>query len=321
MLASNHPGKPLVSVIIPSYNTAHLIKACLDSVRSQTFRKYEVIVVNDGSPDTAALEQVLQPYMQEIVYISQANKGAAGARNAAIQKAQGEFLAFLDSDDSWLPGHLAAQIDLLTKQSNADFAYSDALLISESSQQKTFMQLCPSEGRATFEALVVEQCKVPISTVVVRKSTIVGAGLLDEKLRRCDDYDMWLRCAFFGARIVYSREVQARLNIGRADSLGQSSSKMNEAYWKILQKAEGFPLTVEQRDLVGNRAAEIRAIYLLEAGKLELRERRPEKAREFFIEANQQLRRARLAILILVLKFAPRSACKLALAFERLRQR
>jgi glycosyltransferase involved in cell wall biosynthesis len=318
VLTSDHPQKPLVSVIIPSYNTAQLITTCLDSVRNQTYRDFETIVVNDGSPDAVTLEQVLQPYMNEIIYISQANKGAAGARNAAIQKAKGQFLAFLDSDDSWLPEHLAAQINLLTARSNADLAYSDAWLISFGSQQ-TFMQKCPSEGVATFEALVVERCQIPISTVVVRKDTIVGAGLFDEKLRRCDDYDMWLRCAFLGARIVYSRKVQARLNVGRADSLGQSSAKMNEAYWKILQNAEGLPLTARQRSLVCNRAAEIRAAYLLEAGKSELWEQHPEKATELFVEANQQLRRMKLAILILMLKLAPQAACKLALAFRRLR--
>lgn len=318
MLTSDHPKKPLVSVIIPSYNTAHLITACLDSVRSQTYRDFETIVVNDGSPDTVTLEQVLQPYMKEIIYISQANKGAAGARNAAIQKAQGQFLAFLDSDDSWLPEHLAAQINLLTGSSNADLAYSDAQLILSGSQQ-TFMQKCPSEGVATFEALVLERCQIPISTVVVRKDTIVGAGLFDEKLRRCDDYDMWLRCAFLNAGIVYSRKVQARLNDGRADSLGQSSEKMNEAYWKILQKAETFPLTAQQRNVVCNRAAEIRANYLLEAGKFELWEQHPEKATELFLEANQQLRRMKLAMLILMLKLAPQAACRLALVFRRFR--
>jgi glycosyltransferase involved in cell wall biosynthesis len=90
---------PTISVIIPSYNTAPLIANCLDSVFAQSFSDFEVVVVNDGSPDTAKLEEALRPYLEKIVYIVQENKRAAGARNTAIGKARGEFLAFLDSDD------------------------------------------------------------------------------------------------------------------------------------------------------------------------------------------------------------------------------
>src|SRR5215471_12596309 len=98
------PGpNPRVSIIIPAYNTASLIAPCLDSVFSQTFRDFEAIVVNDGSPDTPELEQALQPYRDKIIYIVQPNRRAAGARNTAIGTARGELLAFLDSDVSWLP--------------------------------------------------------------------------------------------------------------------------------------------------------------------------------------------------------------------------
>ena len=90
---------PQVSVIMPIYNTAHLIEASLNSVLEQTFSNFEIIVVNDGSPDTAELEEILKPYQSRIVYIKQENKRAARARNNGISKARGEFLAFLDSDD------------------------------------------------------------------------------------------------------------------------------------------------------------------------------------------------------------------------------
>src|SRR5579884_2460648 len=185
MPGSMNAQTPRVSIIIPSYNTASLIPGCLDSVFQQSYGDFEAIVVNDGSPDTTQLEQALQPYMDRIVYIRQPNKRAAGARNTAIQKARGEFLAFLDSDDSWLPEHLALQMGMLDKDPKLDFVYSDAILVGEGSQQKTFMQGCPSEGVANFEALVIERCQIPVSTVVVRKSAIIQAGLFDETLVRC----------------------------------------------------------------------------------------------------------------------------------------
>jgi len=318
MTNSSLTAAPKVSVIIPAYNTAHLIATCLDSVFAQTFRGFEVIVVNDGSPDTIQLEQMLQPYRSRIVYIPQENKRAAGARNTAIAAARGEFLAFLDSDDSWLPGHLAAQMKFFEDDPGLGLVYADAFLINHAGPETTFMKNCPSEGSGTFEAIVVERCQIPVSTVVARKLAIVKAGLFDETLARCDDYDMWLRTAFFGARMAYSRKAQARLYVGRPDSLSQSRSKMTEAYWKILEKAAAtLPLSTEQRGVVEHRAAEIRARHLIEQGKVQLRQRHPEKARELFAEANLHLHTLKLSIAVRSLQLAPWSASRLIAVWNR----
>src|SRR5437667_7582647 len=206
---------PRISVIIPAYKTAHLIAGCLDTVMAQTFQNFEAVVVNDGSPDTPELEKVLAPYMDRIVYIKQPNKRAAGARNTAIQQARGEFLAFLDSDDSWLPEHLAAQMKLADADPSLDLIYSNALVVGNPAREWEFMDRCPSNGEPTFAALITERCQIPISTVVVRKTALVKAGGFDETLPRCDDYDMWVRTAFHGAKIGYGRTVQAHLNAGR----------------------------------------------------------------------------------------------------------
>jgi glycosyltransferase involved in cell wall biosynthesis len=311
---------PRVSVIIPSYNTASLIATCLDSVLRQTFRDFETIVVNDGSPDTAQLEAVLRPYRDKIVYLRQENKGAAGARNTAIRQARGEFLAFLDSDDSWLPDHLAWQMGLFDDDPSLDMVYADAALVSDAARESAFSEKCPSDGTPNFEALVLERCQIPVSTVVVRKAAVVKAGLFDESLPRCDDYDMWLRTAFHGSNIAYRRTIQARLYLGRPDSLGQSRSRMAEAYWKILEKTgQTLPLNPEQRKLVGERAQKIRGRYLLEEGKVQLHQQHPEKARELFAEANRRLRTLKLAVAIRGLQIAPRSACRLFAAWNRLR--
>jgi glycosyltransferase involved in cell wall biosynthesis len=320
MLPANAGSPPRVSIIVPCYNTAALIANCLDSVFAQTFSGYEVGVVNDGSPDTAQLEQALKPYREKIAYIEQQNKGAAGARNTAMARANGEFLAFLDSDDSWLPDHLARQIELFDSDPALGLVYSDAILIRDSGHPKTFMEKCPSQGSATFEALVVESCQIPISTVVARRDVIVNAGGFDENLRRCDDYDMWLRLAFSGTKIAYRRSQQARLFLGRPDSLGGSQSKMTEACWKILEKtAQTLPLNDAQRKLVDDRAAEFKARWLLEQGKVQLHERHPERARELFVEANQHFRTLKLGMVIRSLELAPQSACALLAAWHRFR--
>jgi glycosyltransferase involved in cell wall biosynthesis len=303
---------PAVSIIIPSYNTAHFIVDCLGSVFAQGFRDFEVIVVNDGSPDTPDLEKVLQPYLDRIMYIKQPNKRAAGARNTAIASARGEFLAFLDSDDTWLPNHLASQMKQFEADPELALVYANAVLSGDPMSHIEFMQVCPSHGEGGFEALVMERCQVPISTVVARKTAILKAGGFDESLARCDDYDMWLRTAFYGGKIGYSRQVQARLSDGRPGSLGVSTSKMAEAYWLILEKADQkLPLTSFQRKLVRDRAVEIHAQYLLEEGKNRLRARDYAQATELFAQANRHFRRMKLSLVLFGLKVAPSATSRL----------
>lgn len=307
---------PRVSIVIPAYNTAHLIAACLESVFAQSFQDFEAIVVNDGSPDTAELERVLQPYLSRnsdrIVYVKQINKRAAGARNTAIARARGEFLAFLDSDDTWLPNHLESQIKQFESDPALGLVYANAVLVGDPAHPVEFMERCPSFGDAGFEALVVERCQIPVSTVVARKAAIVKAGGFDEGLARCDDYDMWLRTAFHGGKVGYNRRVQAQLADGRPGSLGVSRAKMAEGYRLILEKAEqNLPLTPAQRRLVRDRAAEIRARHLLEEGKSHLRAGDFSRARERFTEANHYFRQAKLSLVLFALKVAPNTTSRL----------
>jgi len=316
----NSNRNPRVSVIMPAYNTATLIAASLDSVMQQTFQDFEVLVVNDGSPDTPELEKVLAPYLGRIVYIRQENKRAAGARNTAIRRSRGEFLAFLDSDDVWLPGHLAAQMKLFDADPELGLGYANCYATSDPAQRRTFMQNCPSQGSASFAALVVERCQIPVSTVVARKSALLAAGLFDETLVRCDDYEMWLRVAFHGAKIAYTREVQARLNEGRPGSLGVSNVKMVEAYWQILEKADRtLPLSASERKIVRARADEIHGRYLLEESKIRLYQGELDSAAQLMSEANSYLGRPKLKLLLLGLRTAPVLTRKLFFLSSRFR--
>jgi len=320
MPAAQSTSAPKVSVIIPSYKTADMVAACLDSVFAQTYSDFEAIVVNDGSPDTPELEKVLRPYMDRIVYIKQENKRTAGARNTAIRQARGEFVAFLDSDDTWMPDHLSSQMQLLAEDPALDLVYSNGLLVGDPAQECEFMKRCPSNGPATFDALIMGRCQVSISTVVARKRTLVDAGLFDEKLPRCDDYDMWVRSAFSGAKIGYSRKLGARFLIGRPGSLSQSRAKMAEAYWSMLEKFKRtLPLKDADREVVEKRAAEIRAQYLLEEGKCKLEERQFDKARQLISEANSYLRKSSLSLAVLGLSVAPRATMRLISYWNRIR--
>ncbi|HEY6340655.1 MAG TPA: glycosyltransferase family A protein [Bryobacteraceae bacterium] len=315
-------SKPQVSVIMPSYNTADLIAGSLDSILQQTFSDFEIIVVNDGSPDTTELEKVLASYMTRIVYIKQENKRASGARNTAIGKARGEFLAFLDSDDIWLPDHLLSQMQLFEQNPALDLVYCNCLSVGDPTRPHDFMSRCPSHGAATFLALVMERCQIPVSTVVARKSALVRAGLFDENLARCDDYDMWLRAAFHGAKIGYTQKVQTRQSGGRPGSLAESRAKMAEAYWKILEKADQtLPLTSSDHEVVQKRANEIHGRYLLEEGKIQLHRGQWIEAKKLLSEANSYLRRPALSLVLLGLKIAPGTTSKLVAFVSRIRDK
>lgn len=310
---------PKVSVIIPSYNTAGLIAACLDSVFAQTYQDFEAIVVNDGSPDTPQLEKVLAPYLSRIVYIKQENKRAAGARNNAIRQARGEYVAFLDSDDLWLPNHLALQMKLFADDPSLDLVYSNSLLVGPG-YEREFMEQCPSAGTATFAALITERCQVSVSTVVARKLKLIEAGLFDETLPRCDDYDMWVRAAFHGAKIAYGRTVQARIAAGRPGSLSESDAKMTETHWNILEKfKKTLPLNGSDRAVVEQRAAQIRALYLVALGKLQIAESQFDKARASLAEANEHLHNYKLTFALVGLRLAPKLMSQLLSSWTRMR--
>jgi glycosyltransferase involved in cell wall biosynthesis len=197
--------KPEVSVIIPAYDTAPYIGDAVESVFRQTFGNHEVIVVNDGSPDTEEMEEVLRPYLDRIVYIRQENQGVSAARNAAIRVARAPMIAMLDSDDIWEPEYLATQMTVLEQDRTIDLIYPNAVYFGDCEEAgREFMELCPSEGEVTLKSLVRKRCNV-MSSVTARREILLKAGLFDEALRSSVDFDLWLRVLLQGGRITYHR--------------------------------------------------------------------------------------------------------------------
>lgn len=186
---------PAVSVIVPTYNYARFIRDCLDSIFSQTFKDLEVIVVDDGSTDNT--EEVLEKYRGDIHYIHQENKGLPAARNRGIRSAQGEFLAFLDSDDLWLPGKLEEQIRVLRKDTDMGIVFSDASAFSEEGviQESILKEEDICIGQC-FQRLFMGNYLV-MPTVVIRKKCLDKSGMFDESLTAVEDYDLWLRISVF----------------------------------------------------------------------------------------------------------------------------
>jgi len=142
---------PLVSVVIPAYQAAGRIRETLDSVFAQTYPNFEVVLVNDGSPDTEALEAAIRSYGERLIYIRQENRGPSGARNTAIRAARGKYIACLDSDDIYLPEHLARLVALL-EENALDLVYCDSNFTRDGVHVGRAFERQPQNPPVTFES-------------------------------------------------------------------------------------------------------------------------------------------------------------------------
>ncbi|MEA2175124.1 MAG: hypothetical protein QOD00_2716 [Blastocatellia bacterium] len=308
----------VVSVIIPAYNTANFIGETLDSVFAQTFKDYEVIVVNDGSPDTLELERVLAPYMSRIVYLKQENGGPAKARNEAIKKALGEFIAFLDSDDLWMPGYLAVQVQTLRDDESLALVCADAQLFGESVHSpQTFMQRWPSEEPVTFEKLLSMQCAIITMCVVARKQALIDAGLFDERFLRSEDYDLWLRLAQRGERFAYQHKVLGHRRLHGA-SLAANAQALYESQIDVYQKLLAtLNLTTKERRAVEREMERCNADLALHLGKREIMAGQYAQAAEALKRANLYYDSHKLKLALLSLRLAPRLMRRIYHIYQR----
>jgi len=227
---------PHVSIIIPAYNVTSCIGEALESVFGQTYRDFEVIVVNDGCPDTAALEGVLERYRAGIVYLKQKNRGPAGARNTGIQAARGELVALLDADDLWLPQFLEQQVRVLDQRPELDLLWCDSVLFGESVwANHRFFELFPPHRPVTLEGIITGRCVPVTSCVLVRRAALLNAGLFDEEFRRAEDFDLWIRLARAGVKADFQKAALGRRRV-RGDSLSADSTAPFEAAIAVLEK-------------------------------------------------------------------------------------
>jgi len=206
---------PTVSAIIPTYNRAHLLPKTLESVFAQTRPVNEVIVVDDGSTDNTA--EVIKSYGSSVRYIRQANAGAGAARNHGMRAARFDYLAFLDSDDLWVPEKNELQMAFLNEHPEVDFVFGDMANFSDESDDakpeikdpqlhKYFVEnACNLED--LFSCLLIENM-IPTPSVMFRRSCVERVGFMDEHLKIAEDLEYWLRvslccrCGFLDGVLV-----------------------------------------------------------------------------------------------------------------------
>ena len=303
---------PKISVIIPAYNVAEFIAETLESVIAQKFREHEVIVVNDGSPDTDQFERAIRSFREEIIYIRQRNLGASIARNTAIEHARGDVIAFLDGDDIWQPDFLASQYVFLQRHSY-DMVYCDAILFGmRSAYRKTFMEDAPSEGVADFDSLIDLRCNVITSGTLARKEKIIEAGMFvdDSDRPHAHDFQLWLRMAKNGAKIGYQKKVLLKYRVHGASLSGDSISRAERELEAFEEVRRNFELDPDQARRVDARISGLEADLAVEQGKAFLVNGDYKEAAVAFRVANRQRRSLKLGVIAIMARIAPNMLVK-----------
>ena len=236
---------PLVSVIIPTYNRSSLVLEAVDSVLKQTFRDFELIVVDDGSSDGTA--EALNLYKDRFVYRLQDNRGVSAARNQGIRMARGQWIAFLDSDDLWLPEKLETQIHFFSQNPEALICQTEEIWI------RNGRRLNPLKKHQKFSGDIfgpsLRLCLVSPSAVMIKKDLFERVGYFDEALTACEDYDLWLRISAQFPIFLIDQPLVVKRG-GHPDQLSRSTPALDrfriQALIKILNSGR---LTVSQCDL------------------------------------------------------------------------
>jgi glycosyltransferase involved in cell wall biosynthesis len=307
----------VVSIIIPAFRASAYIAQAVRSVFNQSYRDFEVIVVNDGSPDTAQLIEVLAPWRDRLIYIEQENGGAGAARNMGLSRARGDLVAFLDADDRWLPGFLESQVRFLETHRDCDMVYADARLSGDTPLAgSTYMATTPSEGVVSVQSLLAQRCTVITSAVVARRAAIEATGGFDASLRRGQDFDLWVRMAHLGARIDYRREVLVNRTV-MADGLSADPITELERALRVLNcLGDKLPLAPADREMLRRRITVVGAALELERGKRCLRRGHFTEARRYLHRSMTLAPRWKLRVILALLGIAPRICQR---AFSRLR--
>jgi glycosyltransferase involved in cell wall biosynthesis len=252
-----------VSVIITTYNRRHTIERAIDSVLAQKHPADEIILIDDGSSDNT--HQLIKNEYPTLNYIWQENLGISNARNLGISLCTCNWIAFLDSDDEWLPTKLQDQLNALQNQPEYKICHTNEIWI------RNGKRVNPMKKHAKFGGFIfincLPLCIISPSSVMIHRSAFEEYGLFDESLPVCEDYDLWLRiCAFLP--VLYLNIPQIRKYGGHEDQLSQEHWGMDRFRITALEKIIKNPkLSLENRNAATQTVLAKIDIYILGARK------------------------------------------------------
>jgi len=224
---------PRVSVIIPAYNAAWCVRRAVDSVLAQGYRDFELIVVDDGSQDETAA--VVASYGDVLRVVSKPNGGLSSARNTGIAVARGDYVAFLDADDWWLPSKLARQVALLESAPDIVFCSTTTAVRTPEGVPLPDWR-CGEAAGSTLECIFKANAHVAGSgsAAMVRRAAFARAGGFDESLRSLEDIDMWMRLAALGGYACIDDPLTVIEK--RGDSMSGNLDVMRNAAIRVMRK-------------------------------------------------------------------------------------
>ncbi len=222
--------KPIVSVVIPAYNAALYLSQAIESVLAQTYLAVEVIIVDDGSIDNTCV--IIEKYSREMLGVVsgvyQKNKGLSAARNAGIRAARGEYIAFLDADDLFLPPKLERQIAYLEAHPECSLCYCDLWHFYEKEPDRMLkLNYIYYSYDDVFSHLLWKNFINPLS-VVLRRSVFDHYGYFNESMRRSEDWDYWISISYAGAQLYFLPEILAKYRMHEGSLTNDWSNKYTE---------------------------------------------------------------------------------------------
>jgi len=232
-----------VSVIVPTFNRRFMVMEAVASVLAQERVRMETIVVDDGSTDGTG--EALKSLAGDVRYVFQPNAGVSAARNLGLKLSSGEWVAFLDSDDLWLPGKLAAQLDFFRKNPAFGICQTEELWVRGG--RRVNPRKYHGKPRGYCFSRLLERCLVSPSAVMLRRELLEEAGGFDEALPACEDYDLWLR---LGCRhpVGLVEEPLVVKRGGRGDQLSACVPALDRYRIRALEKLlDGGELSPSQR--------------------------------------------------------------------------
>jgi glycosyltransferase involved in cell wall biosynthesis len=230
-------GAPRVSVVIPAYNRAATIEACIRSVLDQTTAPFEVVLVDDGSTDeTRAVATSVGDHRVRIVEAGP-NRGAQAARNTGIRESNGNWIAFLDSDDTWAPQKLERQLDVL-KGAGYDpttVVHSDVFRYYPVSGRREHWHLPRIDGMDAYRSLLRNPSPM-LQSMLVSRAALEHIGLLDEGVPSYQEWDTSIRLAQAGGRFIHIQEPLLDYHIGREDAISSDGRRGIVGYRYVIDK-------------------------------------------------------------------------------------
>lgn len=231
-----------ISVIIPAYNRWPMLCDAIESVLAQSYRGFELIVVDDGSEDGTVAQ--LQRYGSAVRVISQPRRGVAAARNLGVRRSDGRYLAFLDSDDSWNPKKLEIQIALMESRPEIRICQTEEIWIRNGVRVNPKKRHRKPSG--DFFRASLDLCLVSPSAVMMTRELFDGVGGFDEAFTVCEDYDLWLRIAV-DAPIALIPDALVLKRGGHRDQLSRSTWGLDRFRVMAIKKLVDAGLRGEKR--------------------------------------------------------------------------